>query len=177
MKRIYVWTERTRRMRKGGLLRNMRMHIRNNSEFLYMDEYQARARALCESDIIPIFVEQRHFVYTRTKRRILLLVTWQLNHPVTKATAYAGPRNFVPRAWKWGVFNPFYTHRGSNEIVVSPLFRGPSRPGRRSAWEKRKWAVDSLSRSQRVRSFVPTPFSRKITSSLERRIAPYISCR
>lgn len=107
--------------------------------FTWMSK-KARAQALCESDIIPIFARQRRFVYTRTKRRILLLVTWQLNHPVTKATGYSG-RVISSLGRENEGFLTHFTHRGFNEIAMSPLFRGPSRPGA-TLHAKRKCATD-----------------------------------
>jgi hypothetical protein len=63
----------------------------------------------------------------RAKRRILLLLTWQLNHPPTKAGEYAN--RIIPsfRRENEGFLTRF-THHGSNEIAMS-LFRRPSRPG------------------------------------------------
>lgn len=127
--------------------------------FIWMNK-KTTCPALCESDIIPIFAKQRRFVYTRTKRRILLLVAWQLNHPVTKATGYSG-RVISSLGRENEGFLTHFTHRGFNEIAMSPLFRGPSRPGA-TLHAKRKCATDcSIAHLQR--NYIVTP----------RDIAPY----
>jgi len=90
---------------------------------------------------VSIFVRQPHFVCGRAKRRILLLLTWQLNHPPTKASEYAD--RVIPSLRRENEgFLTHFTQQGSNEIAMSSLFRRPSRPGV-ALHAKRKRATDS----------------------------------
>lgn len=86
--------------------------------------------------------------------------------PADKSRRVCRPRNFVPQAWKWGVFNPFYPTAGS--LTRSPclvvIFVDHQDPGV-VLHAKRKCATFPLSnRSRRAQDFL---FSLPFSSSLE----------
>lgn len=67
------------------------------STFFTWMSNKARARALCESDIIPIFAKQRLFVYA-DKATYTFVGSVAIESPGDKSHRVFRPRNFVPRA-------------------------------------------------------------------------------